>query len=73
MISLRAFPPLRLPLPPKALALIALAFVLPGLAGHELWKSHDAIGLGIVYDMAKSGELVVPRVGGWLWLNDPPL
>jgi 4-amino-4-deoxy-L-arabinose transferase-like glycosyltransferase len=73
MIPVRAFPPLRLPLPPTALALIALAFVLPGLAGHELWKSHDAIGIGIVYDMAKSGELVVPRVSGWLWLNDPPL
>jgi len=73
MIPSRAFPPLRLPLPPTALALFALAFVLPGLAGHELWKSHDAIGLGIVHDMAKSGELVVPRVSGWLWLNDPPL
>lgn len=73
MIPGRGFPPLRLPLPPTALAFIALAFVLPGLAGHELWKSHDAIGIGIVYDMAKSGELVVPRVSGWLWLNDPPL
>jgi 4-amino-4-deoxy-L-arabinose transferase-like glycosyltransferase len=73
MIPGLAFPPLRLPLPPTALALIALAFVLPGLAGHELWKSQDAIGLGIVYDMAKSGELVVPRVSGWLLLNDPPL
>jgi 4-amino-4-deoxy-L-arabinose transferase-like glycosyltransferase len=73
MIPGRAFPPLRLPLPPTALALMALAFVLPGLAGHDLWKSHDAIGLGIVYDMAKSGELVVPHVSGWLWLNDPPL
>ena len=28
-----------------ALALIALAFALPGLAGHDLWKTHDAIGL----------------------------
>ncbi|HEY7240742.1 MAG TPA: hypothetical protein VH600_16325 [Burkholderiales bacterium] len=73
MIPSRVFPPLRLPLPPTALALIALAFVLPGLAGHELWKSQDAIGIGIVYDMAKSGELVVPRAAGWLWLYDPPL
>jgi 4-amino-4-deoxy-L-arabinose transferase-like glycosyltransferase len=73
MIPSRAFPLLRLPLPPAALALMALAFVLPGLAGHDLWKSHDAIGLGIVYDMAKSGELIVPRVSGWLWLYDPPL
>jgi 4-amino-4-deoxy-L-arabinose transferase-like glycosyltransferase len=73
MIPGRTFPPLRLPLPPAALALMALAFVLPGLAGHDLWKSHDAIGLGIVHEMARSGELVVPRVAGAVWLNDPPL
>jgi 4-amino-4-deoxy-L-arabinose transferase-like glycosyltransferase len=73
MIPGRDFPPLRLPLPPIALALMALAFVVPGLAGHDLWKSHDAIGLGIVNDMAKSGELLLPRVSGLLWLNDPPL
>jgi 4-amino-4-deoxy-L-arabinose transferase-like glycosyltransferase len=73
MIPRRALPQLRLPLPPAALALIALAFALPGLAGHELWKTHDAIGIGIVYDMLKSGEYIVPRVSGWLWLSDPPL
>jgi 4-amino-4-deoxy-L-arabinose transferase-like glycosyltransferase len=73
MIPGRDFPPLRLPLPPTALALMALAFVVPGLTGHDLWKSHDAIGLGIVNDMYKSGELLVPRVSGLLWLNDPPL
>lgn len=67
------FPLLRLPLPPLALALIALAFALPGLAGHDLWKSHDAIGIGIVQEMARTGDLVVPRVAGELWLNDPPL
>jgi 4-amino-4-deoxy-L-arabinose transferase-like glycosyltransferase len=52
---------------------MALAFVLPGLAGHDPWKSHDAIGLGIVHDMVQSGEYIVPRVSGWTWLNDPPL
>jgi 4-amino-4-deoxy-L-arabinose transferase-like glycosyltransferase len=66
-------PRLRLPLSPPALALIALAFALPGLAGHDLWKSQDAIGLGIVHDMAKSGEYIVPHVSGWIWLADPPL
>ena len=65
----------RLTLPPSnaALALIALAFALPGLAGHDLWKTHDAIGLGIVYDMATSGQPLVPRVAGMPWLFDPPL
>ena len=62
-----------LPLTPAARVLVALAFVLPGLTGHDLWKSHDAIGLGIVHEMARSGEFIVPRVAGLTWLNDPPL
>jgi 4-amino-4-deoxy-L-arabinose transferase-like glycosyltransferase len=61
------------PFTPATLALVALAFVLPGLADHDLWKSHDAIGLGIVYEMARSGEYIVPRLSGLTWLNDPPL
>jgi 4-amino-4-deoxy-L-arabinose transferase-like glycosyltransferase len=65
----------RLTLPPKpgTLALIALAFALPGLSGHDLWKTHDAIGLGIVHDMATGGSALVPRVAGQPWLFDPPL
>jgi 4-amino-4-deoxy-L-arabinose transferase-like glycosyltransferase len=66
-------PRLTLPPSPRALALIALAFALPGLAGHDLWKSHDAIGLGIVHDMATSGAPLVPRIAGTPWLFDPPL
>lgn len=65
----------RLTLPPSnaTLALMALAFALPGLTGHDLWKTHDAIGLGIVYDMATGGNPLVPRVAGMPWLFDPPL
>jgi 4-amino-4-deoxy-L-arabinose transferase-like glycosyltransferase len=65
----------RLTLPPKpgTLALIALAFALPGLSGHDLWKTHDAIGLGIVHDMATGGSALVPRIAGQPWLFDPPL
>ena len=66
-------PRLTLPPTPTTLALIALAFALPGLAGHDLWKTHDAIGLGIVHDMATSGMPLVPRVAGTPWLFDPPL
>jgi 4-amino-4-deoxy-L-arabinose transferase-like glycosyltransferase len=66
-------PRLKLPPHPAALALLAAAFILPGLAGHDPWKTHDAVGIGIIHTMATSGELLVPRVAGTLWLNDPPL
>jgi 4-amino-4-deoxy-L-arabinose transferase-like glycosyltransferase len=66
-------PRLELPPRPAVLALIALAFALPGLAGHDLWKTHDAIGLGIVHDMATSGSPLVPSIAGNPWLFDPPL
>ncbi len=55
------------------LAALAAVFLVPGLAGHDLWKTQDAIALGIVHDMATSGDLVVPHVGGIVWLEDGPL
>src|SRR5881394_1693206 len=66
-------PRLKLPPSPAALALIAAAFILPGLAGHDLWKTHDAVGLGIVHGMASTGALLVPRLANALWMFDPPL
>jgi 4-amino-4-deoxy-L-arabinose transferase-like glycosyltransferase len=73
-------PPLRSWLPPfslppsiTALAAIALAFVVPGLAGHDPWKTQDAIGIAISHGMLTSGDAVVPRVAGMPWLYDPPL
>lgn len=66
-------PRLKLPPSPAALALVAAAFILPGLFGHDPWKTYDAVGLGIVHSMAQTGDLVVPRVAGALWLFDPPL
>jgi 4-amino-4-deoxy-L-arabinose transferase-like glycosyltransferase len=66
-------PRFSLPLRPAALALLAAAFVLPGLASHDLWKTQDAIGLGIVHAMAASGDLVVPHIAGLPWLYDQPL
>src|SRR5438477_7809767 len=66
-----AMPP-RITLPPSraALAVIAALFILPGLAGHDLWKTQDAIGLGIVHGMAVSGDFIVPRIAGNRWLYD---
>lgn len=65
--------PLALPPRPGLLVLVALAFVLPGLVGHDPWKSFDAVGIEIVHQMRLTGEWLVPRVAGEIWLEDPPL
>jgi 4-amino-4-deoxy-L-arabinose transferase-like glycosyltransferase len=65
----------RINLPPKPAALIVLAalFIVPGLAAHDLWKTQDAIGLGVVHAMAVRHDLVVPHIAGQVWLYDQPL
>jgi 4-amino-4-deoxy-L-arabinose transferase-like glycosyltransferase len=64
----------RLALPPShaVLVLIALAFVAPGLVGHDPWRAFDVIAIEIVQQMHLSGDWVVPRLAGELWLDDPP-
>ena len=69
---LSGWPRLFLPPSPAALAVLALAFVLPGLAGHDPWKSHDSLGIGIAWSMAVTGDPLVPSVAGLPWLADPP-
>ena len=64
--------PIALPPPPWLLALVALAFVLPGLIGHDPWKGYDAIGIEIVHQMRLGGDWLVPRIAGEPWLEDPP-
>ena len=53
--------------------MVALAFVLPGLLGHDPWKAHDALGIAVAWEMATSGDAIVPRIADLVWLADPPL
>ena len=64
----------RLALPPShaVLVLIALAFVAPGLVGHDPWRAFDVIAIEVVQQMHLSGDWVVPRIAGEPWLEDPP-
>ncbi len=66
--------PPRLTLPPSraVLALLAAAFVLPGLIGHDPWKSFDAVAIEIASQMHRTGDWLVPRIAGEPWLEDPP-
>ena len=64
----------RLALPPShaVLFLIALAFVAPGLVGHDPWRSFDVIAIEIAHQMHLSGDWIVPRLAGEPYLEDPP-
>jgi len=66
-------PRLALPPSPAVLILIALAFVVPGLVGHDPWRAFDVIAIEVVHEMHRTGDWVVPRLGGEPWLEDPPL
>ncbi len=65
----------RVQLPPSHAFLIglALAFVAPGLVGHDPWRAFDVIAIEIAHQMHLTGDWVVPRLAGQAWLDDPPL
>ncbi|MBI1943725.1 MAG: hypothetical protein HYS35_08670 [Betaproteobacteria bacterium] len=66
------FPRLALPPSRAVLVLIALAFVAPGLVGHDPWRAFDVIAIEIAHQMHLSGDWLVPRIAGEPWLDDPP-
>src|SRR5712692_5065038 len=61
-----------LPRAPVLLALLLLAYLLPGLVGHDPWKTEDAIGIGIVHQMLEHGRWIVPHLAGEPYLEDGP-
>lgn len=68
-----AFPALRLPPSHAVLATLALAFVAPGLVGHDPWRAFDVIAIEIAHQMHLTGDWLVPRMSGEAWFDDPPL
>jgi 4-amino-4-deoxy-L-arabinose transferase-like glycosyltransferase len=64
----------RLALPPShaVLVVLALAFVAPGLVGHDPWRAFDVIAIEVAHQMQLSGDWIVPRLAGEPWLEDPP-
>src|SRR3954470_21638339 len=52
--------------PEKAVLFLVLcmAWILPGLVGHDPWKSDEAIVFGAVTEMLKSGDWIAFRVAG---------
>src|SRR5688500_10128922 len=53
--------------------LICMTWILPGLIGHEPWKGDEAATFGIIYQMLKSGQWLIPTLAGEPFLERPPL
>ncbi len=53
--------------------LIILAWLLPGLLGHEPWKPDEAYTFGLVRHIVDSGDWVVPTLAGQPFMEKPPL
>ena len=55
-----------------ALALITLV-AFSGIFGRDLWTPDEPRVTAICMEMAQSGDLVVPRLGGQPFIQKPPL
>lgn len=55
------------------LAALCLAWILPGLIGHQPWKPDEAYSFGLVYHILHSGDWIVPTLGGEPFMEKPPL
>jgi 4-amino-4-deoxy-L-arabinose transferase-like glycosyltransferase len=54
--------------------LLGIAWILPGLVGHEPWKPDEAAAIGIVRNLLTgNGTWVVPQLAGEAELDTPPL
>jgi 4-amino-4-deoxy-L-arabinose transferase-like glycosyltransferase len=62
-----------LPLAPVPLLLLIAIWLLPGLIGHDPWKSDDAIGIAIAHQFARNGDWLLPRLAGEYYAEDGPL
>ena len=55
------------------LAFLVAAYLIPGLVGHDPWKADEPYTFGAVYHMLRTGDWVVPTVGGEPFVEKPPL
>jgi 4-amino-4-deoxy-L-arabinose transferase-like glycosyltransferase len=62
----------RTPVKTVLFLVVCLAWLLPGLVGHDPWKG-DGIVYGIVMEMLRSGDWVIHTLAGEPWLEKAPL
>ncbi|MEO5349054.1 MAG: glycosyltransferase family 39 protein [Magnetococcus sp. YQC-3] len=60
-------------IPGWLVGLLVLAWLLPGLLGHDPWKPDEAYSMGLILHILESGDWVVPTLGGEPFMEKPPL
>ena len=55
------------------ICLLCVAWIVPGLIGHDPWKTDEAYTFGVIYDMLRGGSWLVPTLAGEPFLDEPPL
>jgi 4-amino-4-deoxy-L-arabinose transferase-like glycosyltransferase len=63
----------RTPLKAALFLLVCLAWLLPGLVGHDPWKSDEAALFGVVNEILQSGDWVLFRIAGEPYFDKAPL
>lgn len=58
---------------PLLIILLGLAWLLPGLIGHDPWKPDEAYTFGVVYEILQGGSWVIPQIAGEPFIDKPPL
>ena len=54
-------------------ALLCLAWIVPGLIGHDPWKSDEAYTFGVIYELLRGGAWLTSSLAGEPFLDEPPL
>jgi 4-amino-4-deoxy-L-arabinose transferase-like glycosyltransferase len=52
---------------------VCFAWLLPGLVGHDPWKTDEAIAFGAIYEILQSGDWSHFRIAGEALTTEPPL
>lgn len=68
-----AFDGTRTPLKTALFLLVCLAWLLPGLVGHDPWKYDEAVVFGVVTEMLRSGDWLTFHIAGEPFFDKAPL
>lgn len=52
--------------------IICIAWLLPGLVGHDPWKPEEAIAFGVIYDLLRTGNWIMPSIAGVPYADATP-